>query len=422
MKIVVPASKINGQIDAIASKSYAHRLLICAALADRKTNITCKTSSEDIEATALCLDAFLASVTYIDGKYTVIPLERTKRKDSLVLNCKESGSTYRFLLPVVCALGKQCEFLLSGRLPKRPMDTLWTVLESHGITIDGKNEEKVTVCGQLEPGLFTVSGNISSQYITGLILALPLLCGDSKIVITDSLESKGYIDITLSVIKLFGIRADVSGNTIYIKGNQKYISPDFACVEGDWSNSAFWLCAAAAGGFVTVTGLSPLSCQGDKAVCDILRRFGATVTQSKDAVTVKSARLCGIEIDAAEIPDLVPALSVAAAGAMGKTVFYNAGRLRFKESDRLYSISRILSILGADTAMTSDKLIISGNGKLDGGAVNPMGDHRIAMMAAAASVICQNNVVIQNAECVAKSYPQFFEDFRKLGSLNFKEE
>lgn len=419
MRITVAPSKIKGQIQAIASKSHAHRLLICAALSNGETNIACETISEDIAATAECLNALCASVKYSDRNFTVIPRKNTT--DVAVLDCGESGSTYRFLLPVACALGRPCTFLLGGRLPERPMDALWSVLENHGINISGKNKAELTVSGRLLPGLYTVAGDISSQYITGLLFALPLLRGDSKILISGSLESKGYIDITLSVLKQFGISVKMSGKTITLKGNQKYRSPKILSVEGDWSNSAFWLCAAAAGGSVTVSGLSPLSSQGDKAVCDILRRFGAVVSESENAVTVSKAPLKGVEIDSSEIPDLVPALSVAAAAAKGKTVIRNAGRLRFKESDRLLSISETLLALGADVAVTGDKLIISANGKLRGGNVNSFGDHRIAMMAASCCVICRNSVVIENAESVAKSYPAFFGDFRKLGA-QIKEE
>lgn len=419
MRVTVAPAKIKGQIQAIASKSHAHRLLICAALSNGETGVACETLSEDIAATSSCLNALCASVTYSDGSFTVIPRENTA--GSAVLDCKESGSSYRFLLPVACALGKPCTFLLGGRLPERPMDALWSVLENHGINISGKNEAKLIVSGRLSPGLYTVPGDVSSQYITGLLFALPLLCGDSKIRITGPLESKGYIDITLAVLKQFGVNIKMSGKTITVKGNQKYSSPKTLSVQGDWSNSAFWLCAAAAGGSVTVSGLSPLSAQGDKAVCEILRRFGAAVFESENAVTVSKAPLKGVEIDASKIPDLVPALSVAAAAANGKTVIRNAGRLRFKESDRLLSISETLLALGADVAVTDDKLIISGVGKLHGGHVNSFGDHRIAMMAASCCAICQNSVVIENAESVAKSYPAFFSDLRKLGA-QIKEE
>ncbi|HOD02580.1 MAG TPA: 3-phosphoshikimate 1-carboxyvinyltransferase, partial [Clostridiales bacterium] len=325
------------------------------------------------------------------------------------------------LLPVACALGKRCEFLLRGRLPDRPITALWEVLESHGITISGRRENKLSVSGSLKSGIYTVPGNISSQYITGLLLALPLLKEKSEIHIIGVPQSKSYIDITLSVIRQFGIKADIQKNKIFIDGNQKYVTPKFALVEGDWSNSALWLSAAAVGGNVTVTGLSHLSLQGDKAVCDILEEFGARVIKSENRVSVSRDKLHGIEIDAAEIPDLVPALSIAAAGALGETVITNAGRLRYKESDRLHSISHTLSLLGADARVEDETLFITGNPSLNGGAVDSFNDHRIAMMAALTSVICKNNVTIDNAQSIAKSYPLFFEDFRRLGG-NIKEE
>ncbi len=421
MRATITPSRINGQIEAVVSKSFAHRLLICAALAGEKTEICCKTVSDDIFATASCLNSLCASVTYSSSKFVVTPKGKALQSDPLVLDMKESGSTYRFLLPVACALGKRCEFLLRGRLPYRPITALWEVLESHGITISGRRENKLSVSGSLKSGIYTVPGNISSQYITGLLLALPLLKEKSEIHIIGVPQSKSYIDITLSVIRQFGIKADIQKNKIFIDGNQKYVTPKFALVEGDWSNSALWLSAAAVGGNVTVTGLSHLSLQGDKAVCDILEEFGARVIKSENRVSVSRDKLHGIEIDAAEIPDLVPALSIAAAGALGETVITNAGRLRYKESDRLHSISHTLSLLGADARVEDETLFITGNPSLNGGAVDSFNDHRIAMMAALTSVICKNNVTIDNAQSIAKSYPLFFEDFRRLGG-NIKEE
>ncbi len=421
MRATITPSTINGQIEAVASKSFAHRLLICAALCDEKTEIICKTVSDDILATASCLNSVCASVTYSNSKFVVLPKRRLLQEEPLVLDMRESGSTYRFLLPVVCALGKRCDFLLRGRLPNRPTTALWEVLERHDITISGKGGNKLSVSGKLSGGIYTVPGNISSQYITGLLLALALLKDKSEIYIIGEPQSKSYINITLAVIKQFGIKVDIQNNKIFINGNQKYLSPKTAFVEGDWSNSALWLSAAAAGGNVTVTGLSHLSLQGDKAICGILKQFGAKVITSENRISVSKNKLHGIKVDASEIPDLVPALSIAAAGAQGETIITNAGRLRYKESDRLYSVSRTLSLLGADARVEDDTLFITGNASLTGGKVDSFNDHRIAMMAALVSVICNNNIMIDNAQSIAKSYPMFFEDFRKLGG-NIKEE
>ncbi len=416
MKAIVSAKKTNGSIKAISSKSFVHRALISAALSKEETEIFCNTVSDDIAATATCLNQFAANVSQKDDRFIVMPYSKSEKDGNIILNCGESGSTYRFLLPVAAAHGEDAVFLLDGRLKDRPMDPLFNTLESHGIKISGKNESKVSVTGKLTSGTFALPGDISSQYITGLLFALPSLSGDSEIKLTSPLQSKGYVDITLSTLKSFGITADVSESVIKIKGNQRFVSPKTIVSEGDWSNSAFWLCAAAVSGEITVTGLSTSSVQGDRAVCDILKRFGANVIESKNSVTVKKGKLCGIKIDVSEIPDLVPALAVAAAGANGKTVFYNADRLRHKESDRLYSISHTLSLLGADTAITADKLIVSGNGHLSGGTVHSFFDHRIVMMASLAALISKDNVIIENAESVSKSYPLFFEDFRKLGA------
>lgn len=416
MKTIISAASINGCIEAVASKSFAHRELICAALSDESTKILCKTDSEDIKSTALCLNALAANVARKNDEFIITPHNRDKKEENIILPCGESGSTYRFLLPLSAALGFDTTFVLDGRLKDRPISDLFNALENHGIKISGKNEDKVKISGKLTSGIFTLPGDVSSQYFTGLLFALPLLKGDSEIKLTSPLQSKGYVDITLNTLKKFGITAYMSDKYIKVKGNQKYISPKAIVTEGDWSNSAFWLCAASTAGEVTVTGLNTSSVQADKKVTDILKRFGAIVTENENSVTVKKGSLRGIEIDVSEIPDLVPALAIAAAGASGKTVFYNADRLRYKESDRLISISRTLTLLGADTAVTADKLIISGNGQLLGGTVHSFFDHRIVMMAACAALISQKDVVIENAESVSKSYPLFFKDFRKLGA------
>lgn len=418
MKAAVLSAHIGGRINAIASKSQAHRLLICSALSGSDTSVNCPDSSEDIEATAACLNSLCARVARVPSGYATSPSGISEYMTERVLNCGESGSTYRFLLPVACALGLPSRFILGGRLPERPMEVFWNVLEEHGAVIGAKGTSELSVGGALRPGRYTLPGSISSQYISGLIFALPMLDSDSVIVITSAAESKSYISLTLEAVRSFGIKAYWRDNTISIPGGQKYISPGSVTVEGDWSNSAFWLCAAAAGGSgLTCLGLSADSKQGDRAVLELLSRFGADISAGKSSVTVNpGGRLKGIEIDAGEIPDLVPALSVAAASADGATIIKNAGRLRFKESDRLLSVGRTLKLLGANAAQRDDMLIISGRRTLAGGTTDSFGDHRIAMMAAVAAVICTGPVIIERAQAVAKSYPKFFEDFCALGA------
>ena len=388
MTQTIPKTHISGTIAAIASKSAAHRLYICAALADSPTEISCQSTSRDIEATKACLAA----------------MQRGER----LLPCGESGSTLRFLLPVAAALGLEVDFLMEGRLPDRPLAPLDAQLEAHGVKLSRPRHELLHVSGKLEPGAFVLPGNVSSQYISGLLFALPLLAETSTLTVTGKVESAPYIAMTLDALGQFGVRPNLEHN-VYTISPTPYVSPGTAVVEGDWSNAAFWLCAGALSGPVTVTGLKPHSLQGDKEVFEILRRFGANTEQHGDAYTVCPGKLRAIDIDAAAIPDLVPVLSVVAAAAEGTTRIYNAGRLRIKESDRIKTVCAMLQNLGAEVEETADGLIIHGGKALTVGAVDSANDHRIAMSAAIAATLC--DVTVLGAEAVAKSYPKFWEDF-----------
>lgn len=414
MDIIIRPADLCGEINAVASKSYAHRLLILSSLSDKKTIIKCAGGSDDIDATINCLKALGAKIERICGGYAVTPIEYAGIIKSSILDCGESGSTLRFLLPVACALGAESVFYGHGRLPQRPMAPLYEALIMHGISLSANCPLRCG--GRLKGGRFTLPGNVSSQFISGLLLALPLLDEDSVIELTGDIESRDYIIMTTSALRHFGIRIEFCGKYLYIKGGTKYISAGNVTVEGDWSNAAFWLCAGAIGKHsVKCTGLDINSLQGDKAITGILSEFGARVSLSDNSVTVSNSDLYGTELDAKDIPDLVPALAVVAAAAKGKTVIKNASRLRIKESDRLYAVTKTLSDLGAEISETDDGLIITGQKFLKGGKVDSFGDHRIAMMAAIASVVCDNNVIIENAGSVKKSYPNFFSDFTHLG-------
>ena len=428
VRIVRPID--GGEIRAVPSKSYAHRLLICAALADGETLIECGAASDDIEATVSCLEGIGARIGYDGAVFKVGPTTLAERAlpahtlsahthfsrgNSVIQNCGESGSTLRFMLPVCCALGIPAEFVMKGRLPERPVAPLLEQLALHGCEISA-SEGGLRVQGKLRSGVFELPGNVSSQFVSGLLFALPLLEGDSEIFVEGKEESAPYIDMTLDTVKSFGIDAKRREGYYRIDGGRGYSTTGTARVEGDWSNAAFWLCAGAAGGRgVTCTGLNTRSRQGDMAVIEVLERFGAAVSCIGDSVTVKPARLGGIRIDAGDIPDLVPVLSVVAAAAQGETEIYNAGRLRIKESDRLRAVTETLRALGADISELEDGLLIRGNGALRGGKVSSFGDHRVAMMAATASVLCEGPVEISGAESVNKSYPGFFKDFVTLG-------
>ncbi len=409
-----------GTIAAIASKSDVHRLLIGAALSNGETKIQCATVSEDISATANCLNALCADILRVPGGFMVLP--KNTPTAACTLDCFESGSTFRFLLPLACALGRTARFNLRGRLPERPIEPLWTLLLEHGAQLSGKGTTTVSVEGQLKNGLFDLPGNISSQYVSGLLFALPLLKGDSKITLTSPLQSRPYVDMTLDVLSRFGIKIETGENVYFVPGEQVYRSPKCAAAEGDWSNAAFFLCAAAVRGSVTISGLSLLSAQGDRSVGALLKRFGADVTEKETGVTVKSGALSGLNIDALKIPDLVPALCVVAAAASGVTRIVNAERLKLKESDRLFTVVRTLSALGADIEEDGGGLVIRGTGALRGGTIDSHGDHRIAMAAACAAVLCEEPVIIENAQAVNKSYPTFFEELAALGAPVTKEE
>ena len=392
MNIIITPSTLRGTLEAPPSKSHAHRLMTAVALAGKKNSESLCTS-EDTRATFRCLN---------------------KLHDGGILDCGESGTTLRFLLPVASALGINAEFIGHGRLPERPMSALTDALRENGAVISADNLP-IKVSGQLHPGVFRVPGNISSQFISGLLFALPLLDGDSEIVIEGKRESVGYIDMTLDTLRSFSINIEETQSGYKIKGPQKYIEPDSPRVQGDWSNAAFFLCMGAlspAG--VTVTGLASDSSQGDRAVLDVLRRFGADVRETQDAVTVRRGALRGVTIDAAPIPDLIPVLSVVAALADGQTQIVNAARLRLKESDRLKSTADLLRALGGQVEEKEDGLVITGVPALHGGAVETQNDHRLAMSAATAACAATGEITVDNDGCVAKSYPRVWEDFSRL--------
>ena len=397
MQVTIEAAPLRGTIRAIPSKSAAHRLLICAALADRETRIYCPALSKDIEATAQCLKALGAGIEYSDGAFCVHPIEKVKTNAKL--DCGESGSTLRFLLPVVCALGGGAEIKMHGRLPQRPLSPLWEELEAHGAVLSRPEEDIISVSANLEAGDYSIRADVSSQYVSGLLFALPLLKGESRLTLEGNIESAGYIEMTRQAQAAYGLALPFDGRSFLIPADGAYISPGMADVEGDWSNGAFWLAAAAlSGGGLEVTGLRHDSLQGDKAVVELIKAI-----REGDAVS-----------DVKDVPDLVPVLSVVAAVSPGTTAFINGARLRIKESDRISSVCRMLKALGACCQEQAEGLTVTG-GRLLGGIVDSENDHRIVMSAAVAAIACEGPVSILGAEAADKSYPAFFEDYKKLG-------
>lgn len=413
MNTTVRCGARTGRVHIPASKSQAHRLLICAALGESECTLRCEGASNDITATVRCLNALGADIRIEGEEITVRPIERAK-EGTCVLPCGESGSTLRFLLPLVGALGADAVFEMEGRLPQRPLAPLDAVLEEHGMRLE-RDGARLVCSGKLNSGTYSVSGGVSSQYISGLLMALPRLDGVSRLEVTGQLESAPYVAMTEAVLKLAKLIFEKNDNVYTIPGTQRAAMPRHCAVEGDWSNAAFFLCMGAfSPQGVTVDGLNLRSPQGDRAVLDILRRLGADVREHGSSVTVRRAALTGCTVDAREIPDLIPVLSVTAATAQGETRIVNAARLRLKESDRLASTARLISTLGGDITELEDGLIIRGVPALAGGTADACRDHRIAMSAAVAASVSRGDVTILGSDCAAKSYPGFWDDFDSL--------
>ena len=380
MDITIQPGKLSGVLQAIPSKSLVHRYLICAAFAATSTTLICPESNRDIQATVDCLQALGAEIQRTESGYSVSPIRHIP--ENATLNCCESGSTLRFLLPIVGALGVDATFQMEGRLPQRPLSPLWEEMERMGCSLSRPTENTLHCSGQLKAGQYSIDGCVSSQFITGLLYALPLIKGETQLTVTGKLESKPYVTMTEHALKLFQYPYSPS--------------PEVIRVEGDWSNSAFFLAANSLGNSITVSNLNSDSPQGDCSVVHWLKEL---------------THHC--RISASDIPDLIPILSVVAAANQG-AVFTDIQRLRLKESDRVEALLEMIRNLGGQADATESTLTVCGTG-LVGGTVNSHNDHRIAMSAAIASTVCTSPVTITGADAVNKSYPHFWEEFRRLG-------
>lgn len=392
MNVIITPSMLSGTVSAVSSKSDAHRKIIASLFADKPTKICINSFSDDIDATLDCISSLGGSYEKLDDCVLITPISKVVKTASL--NFRESGSTSRFLLPVATTILEKGDFSGQGRLPERPFSELVSQLRLHGVKVDS-NTLPMHTEGLLQSGEYRISGSISSQYLTGLLFALPLLDSESKIILTTPLTSSSYVDMTLDTLKEFGVNIEVCDNVYNIKP-QPFISPGKISAEGDWSSAAFWVVANKICQNIKIEGMNFASRQGDMQITNLLDET---------------------DIDASQIPDLVPILAVLATSRKGRTIIRGAGRLKFKESDRLLAMTECINNLGGCAKETDDGMIIDGTGSLCGGKVDGFGDHRIVMSATIASLICTDKVEITGAEAVKKSYPTFFDDFKKLGGV-----
>ncbi len=412
MDIKITPSKMCGQINAIASKSYAHRILMCALLSKDNGVIKNAINSKDICATINCLNALGVNVEIKNNNFY---LTKGKMQENVVLDCIESGSTLRFILSIVLALSVPCTIIGREGLAKRPLGELINVLKEHGANIDS-DSLPLSVSGKLTPGAYTIDGSISSQYITGLLMALPILYGDSEIIVKGNLVSSNYIDITIEVMKLFNVFVEKKENNFKIKGNQQYIFPKDISIQGDWSNAAFWLSLGAINNGIKVSGLELNSSQGDKEILNIIEKMGGKISYENKDIIVEKSKLHGIDIDANNIPDLCPIISILSACATGVTKIKNVDRLKIKETDRLSAIIETLDKMGVKCEYKDNVLTIYG-GRIKAFNGKSYNDHRMVMMQAIAASVADGECSIQNIEAIDKSYPTFFEDYKTLGGI-----
>lgn len=392
-KVTVKNSILSGEVTAPASKSVAHRALICSYLSGGGT-VKPIINSKDMDATVGVINAL--------------------KNNEEVLDCIESGSTMRFMIPVAAALGRELMFVGQGSLLKRTLGEYLDILPAHGVKVESDGMLPLKMSGRLRNGSFEVSGDVSSQYVTGLLLALSALEGDSAVIMKTPLQSKPYVDMTVKVMADYGVNVKETDFGYLIKGSQKFNQLDYT-VEGDWSQAAFFLAADALGSDVTVRGMDLESTQGDKAIIQVLESFGASFQIDENCIKCIKNELKGAVIDACDIPDLVPITAVVAAFADGQTVIKGAERLRYKESNRIESVVTNLKRMGADVTETADGMIINGKKELHGAELDGYNDHRILMAFSVAGLYAKGDTVISDAESINKSYPAFFEDYNMLG-------
>lgn len=422
--MLINPSFLQGKVQVPPSKSVSHRAIICAALANGESKISNIILSDDIKATIAGLTSLGAQIEVIPenntGRYTVkVQGGLTNGGSVAAIDCLESGSTLRFLIPLAAALGKNVTFNGRGRLVDRPLDIYYDLFAKQNFNYSTNSGKlPLQLQGSLQSGEYQLRGDVSSQFITGLMFALPLLKGDSKIILTSELQSKGYVDLTIQALKAFGIEImhTTDYKEIFILGNQQYLATDYK-VEADYSQAAFWLVAACLGAEVQCTGLNKDSLQSDKAILDIIQLMGGELTWvDNETVGCRAKQLKAMEIDVGDCPDLVPILAVLASCSLGETRIVNAARLRIKESDRLAAITAELKKIGAKISEVGDSLVICGQDQLTGaGKLDSWADHRIAMALAIATTRCTAANNLTGWQSVSKSYPEFWQEYQALG-------
>lgn len=403
MNVGITPKKLAGTVAPPSSKSMTHRAILAAALSQGTSTLRNVSFSQDIRATLDCVTGL--GCHWEEPEPGVLSVQGIWGREwdpagLSVFDCGESGSTLRFLLPVVLALEGGGQFTGRGRLMERPQKPYFDLFLERGIHYE-QVDNILTVQGELEPGEFSLPGDVSSQFVTGLLYALHFMERDSRILLTTPLESAGYVRMTLEVLSAFGVEIENRGFREFLVPGEQFCQARDLTMEGDWSQAAFWYAAKALGSPVEIAGLREDSSQGDRVVRDLFPRL----CQGEGEV----------ELDLSGCPDLLPPLAVMAAGRRGTTRFTGAARLRLKESDRLDTVHDLLSALGCPSEEGPDSLLVYGGKPLSGGVVDGAGDHRIVMAAAIAATACQGPVTILGAGAVEKSYPAFWQDYKELG-------
>jgi len=405
-------SKVEGTVKVPPSKSYAHRALIALSLSKGKGTIRHVDLSSDIMATLKCLED-LGVDFFVDNEDIMLDATSFGHRRDRVLKPEESGSTLRFFIPITLLFDEVYTFRGSTNLLKRPLAVYEELFQDLDIMMFKDSLESIVIKGKLEPGDFSMRGDVSSQFISGMLMVLPLLTGDSTLTVTEEFQSESYVNMTVKVMRDFGIEIHRENDTYFVPGNQEYLVRDYE-VEGDYSQAAYFLAAGAIAGHTRVVGLNHASTQGDQEIVTLLEKMGVQISTIDNGYEVNKSEISSVDVDVSDIPDLTPILGVLLSLAKGTGRLMKVDRLRYKESDRVKTTIDLINHLGGDAKEEGSDIIITGKESLSGGSVYGHNDHRIVMAAAIASLGCQKPVIIDGYEAVKKSYPDFFRDFEDI--------